>query len=116
MASLQLRERFRPGGYRFTVREGGRSYVLATDDGIELEKSTLGDSVGSRLGIVWAPAPGAFAPGHTVEFQLETPREVARRLAEALQVHLDPDGNFLRVELEGPRPRDITDIVNGIAD
>ncbi|MBI4421522.1 MAG: polysaccharide biosynthesis tyrosine autokinase [Gemmatimonadetes bacterium] len=114
MASLQLAERFRPGAYRFTVSDDGLRYVFATRDGMELDRGKLGDSVGARLGLAWVPAAGNIAPGRSVGFQLNTPHDAARLLGDALQVRMDPDGNFLRVVLEGINPRQVTDILNAV--
>ncbi len=115
LATLRVADEYRPGTYRFTVDESGRAYTLATDDGIELERGALGDSVGTRLGFQWAPAAGALVPGRGVEFTLSTLRDAAGRLAEALDVRTDMNGNFLRVELHGPDPTRITAVVNAVA-
>src|SRR6266545_3432440 len=46
---------------------------------------------------------------------LATLRDAAGRLAEALDVRTDMNGNFLRVELHGPDPTRITAVVNAVA-
>src|SRR2546426_3486519 len=112
---LRVADQYRPGAYRFTADRSGQDYTLATADGIELERGTLGDSVGRRLGFQWAPAAGTVTPGRTVEFTLTTLRDAATRLSEALDARMDVEGNFLRVELRGPNPERITAIVNAVA-
>lgn len=106
-------ESFRPGRYRFAAGDDG-TFVLSTHDGVELDRGKLGDSVGVRLGFRWAPRSGDVAPGRSVEFELLTSRDAARGLAENLTTRMDPEGSFLRVELEGPSPRHITRIVNAV--
>src|SRR2546426_2474296 len=67
-AGFGVSDIFRPGKYRLSVSADGRGYALSAADGVDLERGTVGDSVGSRLGFRWVPAPGSLAPGHTVEF------------------------------------------------
>ncbi|OLC70208.1 MAG: hypothetical protein AUH78_21680 [Gemmatimonadetes bacterium 13_1_40CM_4_69_8] len=112
---LRVADQYRPGAYRFTVDRSGQGYTLGTADGIELERGTLGDSVGTRYGLQWAPDAGTVAPGRTVEFTLTTLRDAATGLGEALDTRMDMDGNFLRVELRGVYPTRITAIVNAVA-
>src|SRR6266566_1614360 len=86
---LGVADKYQPGAYRFTVDHSGQGYTLATADGIELERGTLGDSVGTRYGLRWAPDASTVAPGRAVEFTLTT--------------------------LRGPNPVRITAIVNAVA-
>jgi capsular exopolysaccharide synthesis family protein len=113
-AGFNVAESFRPGDYRLRVDPAGRSYVLSTSKGIELERGTVGDSVGTRLGFRWAPPAAALPASRGVVFSLATPRDAALKLGERLQVQMDLNGNFLKVELRGPQPRPITAILNAI--
>src|SRR6267378_3346757 len=106
---------FRPGDYRLTVGADGRGYTLASAEGVELERGTLGDSIGNRLGFRWAPTPGSLTPGRTVEFSLVPPRDAALRLGEQLNVRMDLNGNFLALELRGQNPVLISKILNAVA-
>src|SRR5213076_1863957 len=112
---LRVADQYRPGAYRFAVDRAGQGYTLATADGIELERGTLGDSVGTRYGLRWAPDASTVAPGRAVEFTLTTLRDAATSLADGIDARMDLDGNFLRVELRGPNPVRITAIVNAVA-
>jgi succinoglycan biosynthesis transport protein ExoP len=113
-AAFRVSDTFRPGDYRFSVNPDGQEYVLSAVEGSELERGAVGDSVGSRLGFRWAPTAGTFAPGRAVEFSLVPPRDAALRLGERLDVHMDLNGNFLRVELRGPSPVLISGILNAV--
>lgn len=115
-AGFGVSETFRPGQYRLRVADDGRSYALTSADGPDLERGAMGDSVGAPLGFLWAPAPGALPPGGTVAFTLATPRDAARRLAEDLQVQMDLNGTFLKVELRGSSPHQITAILNAVTE
>jgi len=116
LASLGVAEEFRPGEYRLTVDASGAGYVLVTADGGELERGVVGDSIGARLGLHWAPPPGGLPVDRSIPFTLLAPRDAARRLADDLQVRMDYEGNFLRFELRGVTPTRITAIVNAVAE
>jgi len=115
LEQFRAADNYRPGAYRLTVDGTGKRYTLATEDGIELERGALGDSIGVRLGFLWAPSAGIIAPGRTIEFSLASLRDSARHLADALEVRMDPQGSLLRMELQGDRPDGITAVVNTIA-
>lgn len=116
LTDFGIGEQFRPGDYRLTVDQSGAAYALATRDGIVLERGTVGDSIGKRLGFAWAPRAGALPYGESVEFTVLTLRDAARRLAENLQVQMDLEGNFLRLELRGTEPERIASVLNEVGD
>ena len=114
-AGFQVAEQYGPGAYGLTVDSAGRSYTLATADGMELEHGALGDSIGIRLGFRWAPSRSDLLPaGRRIAFGVATLRDAARGLREALEVHMDPYGNFLRVDLRGADPVRVTAMVNAV--
>ena len=113
-AGFGVSDVFRPGKYRLSVSADGRAYTLASADGVDLERGTVGDSVGSRLGFRWVPAPEILAPGHTIEFYLVLPRDAALSLSEELDVRMDLNGNFLALELRGTNPVLISNILNAV--
>ena len=108
-------ETFRPGDYRLSVGADGKGYTLASAEGVDLGRGTLGDSIGNRVGFRWAPPPGSLPPGRTIEFALVPPRDAALRLGEQLDVRMDLNGNFLALELRGPNPVLISSILNAVA-
>jgi len=116
LAALRVTDQYRPGTYQLTMDEAGRAWTLTTSDGLELERGTPGDSIGTRVGLMWAPARGMLTPGQRVEFTLATLRDAARRLMESLDVQLDLNGNFLRLELRGSSAVTITEIVNAVVE
>jgi capsular exopolysaccharide synthesis family protein len=107
---------YRPGAYRFTVNETGTRYTLATANGVELERGAMGDSVGTRFGFQWAPALGRLPPDRQVQFSLVAAGDAARHLADALHVHMDMNGSFLRVELQGASPSGVAAVLNTVAE
>jgi tyrosine-protein kinase Etk/Wzc len=115
LATLGVAERYQPGAYRLTVDSTGRSYLLASANGIELERGVVGDSVGGRLGFRWAPTAPVLGAGRTVRFTVATLRDGARRLEEGLEVRADQEGNFLHLGLRGANPARIAAIANAVA-
>ena len=114
-ADFSVNDQFRPGNYRLSISADGRAYTLSSADGVDLERGTVGDSIGRRLGFRWLPAPGTLPSGGTVDFSLMTPRDAALALGEQLDVRMDFNGNFLAVELRGTNPVMISNILNGVA-
>ena len=112
---FRVRETFRPGNYRLSVSADGKGYTLSSAEGLDLQRGTVGDSVGSRLGFLWVSVPGSLPPGHTIEFSVMPPRDAALRLGEQLDVRMDLNGNFLALELRGTSPALISSILNAVA-
>ena len=115
LASFGVKEGFRPGRYRLEVDSTGRSFVLVTRRGLTLQRGAVGDSVGAVLGFVWVPAAAELTPRRRIDFTLESLNETALQLTERLRVKTDLDGNFLRIEVRGGQPAQITAIVNAVA-
>lgn len=113
--NFRVSEQFRAGDYKLSVSGDGRSYTLASAEGMELEKGTVGDSVGRRLGFRWVLTPGTLAGGRTAEFSVVPPRDAALRLGEQLDVRMDMNGNFLALELKGTNPVLISTILNAVS-
>ena len=111
-STFNVTDDFRPGEYRLRASADGRSYTLSNKDGVELEHGTVGDSVGRRLGFLWQPSN--LPRDHAIEFSLAAPRDAATGLGNALDVHMDINGNFLAVELSGSNPGLIANILNAV--
>lgn len=115
-ADFTLKDRFRPGQYELQVLDNGRSYVLRTAEGVEVERGQAGETIGSDLGFDWQPSPRALSRTRAYAFTVAGPREVAVELNRALQTRIDQSGNFLRIELRRPRAEEAARILNAIAD
>src|SRR2546427_8978153 len=59
--AFRVNDIFRPGDYRLSVSADGRHYTLASAEGGDLERGTVGDTVGNRLGFRWAPPEGGVS-------------------------------------------------------
>ena len=114
--TFRVADQYRPGVYRLALDGSGKAFALTTDKGVDVEHGTVGDSIGARLGFLWAPPIGTVPPGRTIEFSVATVRDSARALSDELEVATDPAGNFLRMHLKGADPVRITATVNAIAE
>lgn len=113
VAGFDLGDTFRPGSYVLSTDSVGRTYVLRSGSGVELERGAAGDSIGRSVGFRWAP--GTLRPGRKIGFTVLTPRDAARDLGKQLDVRIDPEGNFLRIALQGTSPERLAAVVNAVA-
>ena len=110
-AAFTIDDRFAPGHYALTVDPSQRSYVLASDEGVEIERGTVGDSIGRTIGFRWAPAPERLRRG-TIEFSVVNPRDVSVGLRDRVTTVLPERSNFLRITLPGADPTRTAAILN----
>lgn len=103
--------RFVPGRYVLEV-EGGRTYTLQTNTNQLVEKGTLGDSIGRKVGFRWAPPAAAFKGRDEVEFTVITPREASIALSKRLTATIPENTNFLHLALADTRPDRAAGILN----
>jgi capsular exopolysaccharide synthesis family protein len=93
----------RPGKYLLQQETGGR-YVLSGENKVTIERGTLGDSIGRKVGFGWAPDASLFTPGRMLNFSVSTPRSTAVGLLSSLRSSLPEDGQFLTISLSGSDP------------
>jgi len=93
----------RPGKYLLQQEQGGR-YVLSDENKVSIERGTLGDSIGRKVGFGWAPDARLFTPGRILNFSVSTPRSTAVGLLTSLHSSLPEDGQFLTITLSGSDP------------
>ncbi len=115
-SDFELGDSFAPGSYRLTVDDAGSSVTLATAIGTLIERAAPGDSLGRKVGFLWAPSPTDLVPGQVSDFTVVTPRDAARGLAQVMMITPALDGNFVRVELEGSNPALVAGTVNALVE
>jgi succinoglycan biosynthesis transport protein ExoP len=98
--SLRLARKYRPGNYTLELHHANKRYELKSAD-VVVEAGTLGDSIGRRVGIEWAPPTQQLATRDQVAFELITPREASVQLSDRLMTFLPEQSNFLRIRLSG---------------
>jgi polysaccharide biosynthesis transport protein len=112
---LALDDRMVPGTYRLRVGATG-NYTLETPSGVVVEQGVAGRAVGSTIGLIWTPSAGRLGTDRTIDFTVQSPRDVARSLSRRLTAELDRNGNFLRVRLKGPDPEATTAVLNHVTE
>lgn len=103
---------FMAGSYRLEVDKQGRTFNLRTEAGLPVQSGSVNDSIGPKLGWVWAPGRAALGPDRTLKFNLLSPRDASEQLKTQLQAAMAQDGNFLKLVLKGPDPHRLTSILN----
>lgn len=112
-ADLTLHDDFSTGAYSLT--EDGGLITLASAQGVTIERTAAGDSMGAALGFDWV-AP-ALRPGQIVNFSVRTPRDAAVALQQSVVASLPPvDASFLRLQLRDSDPAEASATLNAIAD
>ena len=114
LSMLQLKDRYRPGQYSVTVDRSGKAYVLSSV-AAEIERGTVGDSIGQAVGFAWAPGANVLRPGRTIGFTVTSVRDAAVYLRKQLQVDAPGQGNFLRLSLTGRDPAFTAATLNAVA-
>ena len=116
LATFGIKPHVRPALYRLVVDSIGKTFTLSDKKHLVQLHGTVGDSIGAELGFAWVPPSGTLTPGRLVDFTVVAPYEAAKLLAKRLKTSADADGNFLRLELGGSDPAEVTAIVNLVAE
>ncbi len=115
-SDFELAERFRPGEYRLTVSDDGKSWTLMTKEGLQAARGAPGDSIGQAVGFRWQPRASALQPGTDFKFTVVTPRDASRKLSQRLQAKMDKGVNFIGLSLRGDDPVQIASVLNSLMD
>ena len=115
-AGLAVTDSFRPGEYRLVSTAGGTVYRLEGRDGVLFDEAPAGTPLGVPIGLRWTPAPGAIDPGDRFDFELVTLRDASADLADRLKLHIDSEGNLLRLQLEGTDRVRLAALLNALAE
>ncbi|HEX4561785.1 MAG TPA: polysaccharide biosynthesis tyrosine autokinase [Gemmatimonadales bacterium] len=113
---IGIADRLRPGKYKLAMGESGQQFTLSTDAGDVVQHGQAGDSIGTLIGLQWAPPAALFRPGKTIAFTLSMPRDVATQIANTVHVDMDEGGNFMTVSYTGSDPVRAANIINAIVD
>jgi capsular exopolysaccharide synthesis family protein len=113
ISDFQIAANTRPGTYRLHIDDSGRTYTLSSAG--RVERGAVGDSIGRTFGFEWMP-PGDLLPsGQNVSIGIATPRDAAKALGDALQIHIDQEGNFLHIELSDTDPVRLAATLNAVS-
>lgn len=107
-----LDDRFVPEKYVLKVDEKAKTYTLQTATDQFVEKGTLGDSIGRKVGFRWAPPVAALQGRDEIQFTVVTPREASIALSKRLTATIPENTNFLALSLTDTRPDRAAGILN----
>lgn len=115
-AGFALADRIATGNFLLRVDVTGRNWSLATGSGGVIDRGTVGDSIGRKLGFRWAPAARLLPADSKIAFDVVTPREAGLRLMEkfATRFNNEEQANFIRLALLGPDPEKTAATLNDI--
>jgi len=103
------------GSYTLRISRDGRDYVLSTPTDTALERGVVGDSIGRKVGLRWAPDKALLQGGRLVSFNVTSPRSVSSSLVKSVHASQAEDGQFLKITLSGQNPKKIARTVNAWA-
>src|SRR6185437_15422991 len=69
-----------------------------------VDRGTLGDSVGRRLGFRWRPTAAAIKQAGTVKFSVSSLNQASENLIANLTIVLPDNPSYMRVSLVGTSP------------
>lgn len=116
-SSIDVRESVRAGSYVIRVDSSGQRYSLRAVKGPNerlIENGTVGDSIGRKIGILWAPASASLPRGRAISFTLVTPMQAALELRSRVHAELPRDGNLMRVYVTDTNGWRVALIVNSL--
>lgn len=100
-----VEQQFVPGAYELSVRPGDGRYVLADARGVEVDSGAVGDSIGRRQGLRWAPDAASLEGATAIPFILTTPREAAIELRGRMSTVTSGESSMLRIMLTDRDPK-----------
>ena len=112
LAGLTVGDRFLPGKFRLSIDQTGKRFALTQDPGVLVDEGNLGDSIGVKVGFLWAPPAKLFSPGQAIAFTLLSSRQAALNLTDRLQVQIAPNGNFMSIAVTGNNPAQVAATAN----
>lgn len=100
------------GTYTLAVDSARGTYTLSEAERGVVERGTLGDSVGRKVGFAWVPTLASLQGDHDVRFVALQPRAVSVDLIKRLDVAMQENSNFLTLTLSGPNKWQTADLLN----
>jgi capsular exopolysaccharide synthesis family protein len=114
LTTFDINDRVAPGAYKVVIDKAGRAYELELEDGTVVQRGRVGEPVGDKVGFEWTPTAAVLKPGRTISFSVSAIPDASASLAKNIKTRLDPDGNFLRLQLKGTNAADAAATLNVI--
>jgi polysaccharide biosynthesis transport protein len=106
---------YRAGSYELTIDKTGQRYTLSANKHV-LEEGQVGDSIGRKLGFLWAPTRSVVRPEQVAKFNISTLTDAAQGLLVRANTTLPDNSNFLQVTLSSPDPDEAAGTLNAWLD
>jgi len=104
-ADFSVAGTYQPGDYELTIAPTGDQYTLVTGpEQTVVDRGTLGDSVGRRLGFLWKPSAGALKRAGNTQFSVSSLSQASEGLITNLVTVLPDNPSYMRVSLTGNAP------------
>lgn len=100
-----VRDEFTPGTYELRLRPAAGRYVLSEARAGIVDSGAVGDSIGVRQGLLWAPTAASLRGATTIPFALTTPREASVELRDRMSTTTTRESSMLRITLTGRDPQ-----------
>lgn len=101
------------GKFELKVNPQGTRWGLWTNES-EVDHGAVGDSVGRRLGFLWAPGKRALGRDRTIKFEVVSPRQASNDLLARFSAGMAQETNFLRLQLRDIDPYRAAATLNAI--
>ncbi len=111
-AGLTTNEDLTVGDYTLVTDSARTRFYLRDKAGSTVDSGAVGDSIGRKLGLRWAP--NQIHRMGPIAFSLSPLRQVSVGLSEALRIDLPEEGGQMYVKLAGANPKRITMTINQI--
>lgn len=111
---FSLARMFRPGKFKLTVNKQGNAWNLVTGDGVEVDHGAVGDSIGRKVGFLWAPNKRALGRDRTIKFEVSSPREASTDLLQRFSAGMAQESQFLKLNIKDIDPGRAAATLNAI--
>jgi succinoglycan biosynthesis transport protein ExoP len=104
------------GYYILKVDDAGRAWTLESDRAGPVDAGAVGDSIGRKVGFLWAPTPQSLGAGRSIGFSVVTPREAGQKLLASFTTQLNnpQQANFIRLSVVGPNAAKAASVLNAV--
>ena len=116
LSTFDVGEKVIPGTYRLIVDKNGRAWRLEMEDGTVVQRGRVGQPVGDNAGFEWTPTSAMLKPGTTIAFSVRAIPDASAGLASDIKARLDPNGNFLRLQLKSGTAAGAANTLNAITE
>ena len=115
-AGFSLADKIVTGDYKLEVDGAGRSWTLLSTRAGVVESGAAGDSIGRKVGFLWAPTAQSLAGARSIEFGVVTPREAGQKLLQNFtsQLNNPQQANFIRLSVTGPNAAKAATTLNAV--